>query len=328
MPTNLPPEYFDAEERFRDAKSPQEKIVCLEELLSTVPKHKGTDKLRADLRRKLSKLKAGLETAKKTGRHKSVYHIEREGPVQVLVIGAPNVGKSALVAALTHATPKVSEYPFTTWTPAPGMMAVRDIHIQLVDTPPLSEEHIEPELFNLVRSADFLLLVVDLQSRPLVQIDSVIALLDTHRIALEGTRADPAKSQYLAVIPCLVLANKCDDEAWDEEFAVLRELIGERWPLLPVSAASHRNLDRLGEILFERLELMRVYCKLPHKDADMGAPFVLKKGGTVLDFAGKVHKDFVEGLTAARVWGPGVHDGQHVGRDHVLYDGDIVELHV
>ena len=186
MPTNLPPEYYDADERYRAAVAPEDKIACLEDLLTTIPKHKGTDHLRADYRKRLSKLKASVDSQKKSGKHTSVYHVEKEGPARVLVVGAPNVGKSALLAALTHATPKVSQYPFTTWAPSPGMMPVRDIQIQLIDTPALSPEHIEPELFGLIRTADFVLLVVDLQARPLQQLDDTVRLLEEHRIQLGG----------------------------------------------------------------------------------------------------------------------------------------------
>ena len=328
MPTNLPPEYYEAEERFRAAGSAEEKIACLEEVLATIPKHKGTDKLRADLRRRLSKLKAGLGAKKKGARHASVYHIEKEGPARVVVIGAPNVGKSALVATVTHATPKVSEYPFTTWTPTPGMMPVRDIHIQLVDTPALSREHVEPELFGLIRGADFVLLLVDLQARPIQQLDDTIELLKENRIALRGEEDGLAEHGGPTLLTCLVAVNKDDDSSWDEEFDVFRELLEDRWPLLPISAQTGRNLERLRETLFERLELMRVYSKVSGKKADLTAPFVLKKGGTVAEFAAKVHKDFVTKLKTARVWGTDVHDGQQVGRDHPLHDGDVVELHV
>jgi len=328
MPTNLPPEYYEAEERFRAAGSAEEKVGCLEEVLTTIPKHKGTDKLRADLRRKLSKLKTGLDTKKKGARHASVYHIEKEGPARVVVIGAPNVGKSALLAAVTHATPKVSEYPFTTWTPTPGMMPVRDIQIQLIDTPALSREHVEPELFGLIRGADFVLLLVDLQARPIQQLDDTIGLLEENRIALKGQEGGLAEHRGTALLPCIVLVNKNDDRSWDEEFDVFRELLEDRWPLLPISAQTGRNLERLRETLFERLELMRIYSKISGKEAELTAPFVLRRGGTVAEFAAKVHKDFVKNLKTARVWGTDVHDGQQVGRDHTLHDGDVVELRV
>jgi len=328
MPTNLPPEYFEADKRFRAATTDEEKIGGLEDVLTTIPKHKGTDKIRADIRRKLSKLKTGLEAGKKGDRHVSVYHVEKEGPARVVVIGAPNVGKSALVAAVTHAAPKVSEYPFTTWIPTPGMMPVRDIQIQLIDTPAVSREHIEPELFGLIRTADFVVLLVDIQSRPLQQLDDTVGLLDDYHIVLQGEESGLAERGGAKFIPCVVLVNKNDDPAWDEEFEVLRELLEDRWPLLAVSAQTGRNLDRFKEMLFERLELMRVYSKQPWKKADLTAPFVLKKGSTVVEFAAKVHKDFVKDLKTVRVWGTGVHDGQQVSRDHTLHDGNVVELRV
>ncbi|MEA3365461.1 MAG: GTPase [Candidatus Hydrogenedentes bacterium] len=327
MPTNLPPEYFEAEERFKAATSVQDKIETLEELISTIPKHKGTDKLRADLRRRLSKLKAQAETAKKTGKHESVFHVEKEGPARVVLVGAPNVGKSALLSALTHAAPKVSGYPFTTWAPVPGMMPVHDIQIQLIDTPPLSTEHIEPELFNLIRTADMLLLLVDLQGRALEQIDDSIALLEQNHVLVRNQDAGSAQERRATFIPCMVLVNKTDDETQDEDFEVLKELIGDQWSLMPVSAATGRNLEQLKVTVFDRLELIRIYSKQPSKDADMTAPFVLKVGGTVEEFAAAVHRDFAQNLKTARVWGQGVHDGQMVSRDHILHDGDIVELH-
>ena len=326
MPTNLPPEYYDAEERFRDARLPEEKIECLEEMLTTIPKHKGTDHLRADLRRKLSRLKAAAETKKEKGKHESLYHVEKEGAGRVAVIGAPNVGKSALVAAVTHATPKVSEYPFTTWAPLPGMMSVRDIQIQLIDTPALSKEHVEHELFGLIRTAELVLLVVDLQASPILQLEETVEILAGRRVHLREAATEVAEGERHPPVLTHVLANKCDDEGWDEDFGVVTELLEGKWPLLPVSAKTGRNLDQMKQIVFEHLEIMRVYSKIPGKDADLGAPFILKKGGTVLEFAATVHKDFAKGLKTARIWGTGVHDGQMVGRGHKLHDGDIVEL--
>lgn len=327
MPTNLPPEYFDAEQRFRAATSDADRILCLEEMLSVIPKHKGTDKLRADYRRKLSQLKVGLQAAKKTDRHGSAFHIEKEGPVRIVVIGAPNTGKSALVAAVTRATPKVSEYEFTTWTPTPGMMPVRDIQLQLIDTPALSREHIEPEMFNLIRTADLILLLLDLQSDIIGQFEEAVGILKERHIALcERPGAQMGDGRVLS-IPCIVLVNKTDDARWDEEFQVFRELYAEKWPLLPISVKTGRNLEQMKEIVFEIADIMRIYSKQPGKDIDNGAPFVMRNGATVAEFAARVHKDFVHNLKTARIWGAGVHDGQMVGRDHILHDGDIVELH-
>lgn len=328
MPTNLPPEYFEIDKQYRAAKSTDEKIAWLEELISTVPKHKGTDKLRAELRRKLSKLKASSQTRKTVSRRESAFRIDKEGAGQVAVVGHANVGKSALVAALTNATPEVADYPFTTWTPTPGMMSFENVQIQLIDTPPLNQEFVEPQLMDLIRRADLLLIVVDLKTYPIQQLEDTIAFLEEHRIVPLRLKDGYADQRRMTFLPLLVVANKCDDERCDEDFQVLCELLEEDWPLLPVSVTNRRNLDRLKQAVFDRLEIIRVYSKPPGREPDLGEPFVMKKGGTVEELAGKVHQDFFQKLKTARVWGSGVYDGQMVGRDHVLHDGDVVELRI
>ena len=328
MPTNLPPEYFEVEKRFRAAKSPAEKVALLEELISTVPKHKGTDHLRADLRRRLSQLRAEARSKKGASRRESVFRIEREGAGQVVVVGPANVGKSALVAALTNATPEVADYPYTTWEPTPGMMPVEDIQIQLVDTPPLDRDYVEPELIDLIRRSDLILLVVDLQTDPLGQLEETLAILRENRIVPHRWKDRYSEDERVTFKPILVLANKADDEGSDELFELFCQLLDEEWPCLPVSAATGRNLEGLKRAVFENLGIIRVYAKPPGKEPDFSAPFVLKKGSTVQDLAGKVHKDFLEKLTAARVWGSAEFDGQMVQRDYVLQDGDVVELRI
>jgi len=328
MPTNLPPEALEAEQRYRAARSVAEKIACLEDFMSAIPKHKGTDKLRADLRKRLSKLKSVAQSQKKVSRQESPFQIDKEGAGQVVVVGPANVGKSALVTALTNATPEVADYPYTTWTPTPGMMPMENIQIQLIDTPPLNRDYVEPELIELIRRSDLILLVVDLQGYPIQQLEDTIALLQENRIMPHHLKDRYTEQRLLTLLPLLVLVNKNDDQSTDEDFEVLCELFEEVWPLLPVSATTGRNLERLKQVVFERLEIIRVYSKPPGKEPDLNAPFVLKKGSTVEEFAGKVHQDFLEQLKSARVWGSGVYDGQMVGRDHVLHDGDVVELRI
>jgi ribosome-interacting GTPase 1 len=328
MPTNLPPEYHDADKRYRAASSPAEKIACLEELLSTIPKHKGTDKLRADLRRRLSKLKSAAQTKKSTSKRDSAYQFEKEGAAQVVVIGPANVGKSALVVALTNASPEVADFPFTTWNPTPGMMVVEDIQIQLIDTPPLSRDYVDPELLDLIRRSDLMLLMVDLQTAPVEQLEDTVALLGEHHIVPCYLRERCEDQRGLTFKPILVLANKCDDHGADENYEIFRELLEDDWPMLAVSATTGRNLERLNQVVVERLEIIRVYSKTPGQEPDFSRPFVLREGDTIEEFAGKVHQDFVKELKVARIWGKGVFDGQMVGRDHVLADGDVVELHI
>ena len=328
MPTNLPPDALQAEKRYREAETLEDRIATLEEYIGLIPKHKGTDHLRADLRRQLSKLKAAAQSGKKTARQDSVFRIEREGAGQVAVAGVTNVGKSSLVAALTNATPEVSDAPFTTWEPAPGMMSVDNVQVQLIDTPPLSSDYVEPELLSLIRRSDMVLLLVDVQTQPVQQLEESISILEEHRIIpLHRKDGYPDDPRY-AFKPLLVLANKCDDQDAEELFEILRMELDEQWPILPVSAATGYNLEQLKQAVFDGLAIMRVYAKPPGKDPDFTRPYVLPRGSTVEEFARKIHKDFYDNLKSARVWGSATFDGQAVSRDHVLSDGDVVELRI
>jgi len=328
MPTNLPPEYFRAEQAYREAESTSAKISALEEMMSTIPKHKGTDKLRADLRRKLSQLKEDQHKKKGPGKHESEFHIEKEGAGRVVLIGFENTGKSSILSALTHATPKISEAPFSTWQPIPGMMEIEDVQIQLVDTPPLSKEHHQPELFDLIRSSDLILIVVDIQTNTFQQLEDSLKLLNQHKIIPKHWKEKSNDDRKIEFIPVMIAVNKDDDDKFDEDFQVFKELSSTELPLVPISVLNKRNFDRLKFQIFESLEIIRIYSKPPGKEPDLEKPFILKKGNTIEDLAGKVHHDFTYNLKTARVWGKNVFDGQMVGRDHILYDKDIVELHL
>jgi ribosome-interacting GTPase 1 len=328
MPTNLPPEYFEAEKAYKAASTPQEKVAALEELLGTIPKHKGTDHLRADLRRRLAKLKESAETArKKSGGHTSPYAIDREGAGQVVLLGSANTGKSALVQALTNAEPEISPAPYTTWSPTPGMMPIENIQVQLIDTPPLSAEFVDPELINLVRRADLLLLVVDLSTHPLQQLEMTLEILEQHRV-VPRELLDGAPQPRFSYPPALVLVNKCDTREDQETYEIFCQLLDLPRPLpcLPVSAETGLGVPAFKQAVFSRLDVIRVYARPPGREPDFSAPFVLPKGATVLDFARKVHKDVAQNLSSARVWGSAQFDGQMVPRDYPLQDGDIVEL--
>ena len=328
MPINLPPEYYRAEQAVREAESASAKIAALEEMMSTIPKHKGTDKLRAELRRKISKLKIDQQKKKGAGKHESEFHIEKEGAGRVIITGAANVGKSSILAALTHATPVISEAPYSTWTPLPGMMMIDDIQVQLIDTPPLTKEHAQPEMFDLIRSADLILIVVDLQATPFQQLEDSLNLLNEHKIIPKQRESETNDERRIQFIPVLVLVNKDDDDQCDEDFKVFNELLEIELPLVPISITNKRNFEKLKFRIFESLEIIRIYSKPPGKEADLTKPFVVKKNTTLEEFAGKVHHDFQQKLKTARVWGNNVYDGQLVGKEYVLQDKDIVELHL
>ena len=160
MPANLTPDYHRAEERFRHARTVEEKIDALEEMLRVVPKHKGTDGLQGDLKARLAKLKK--QPASKAGKATHSHLIPREGAGQVALVGPPNTGKSSLVAALTKAKPEIAPYPFTTREPHAGMMDWEDVRVQLIDTPPITADYLESYLSSTVQVADAALLMVDL----------------------------------------------------------------------------------------------------------------------------------------------------------------------
>ncbi len=323
MPANLPPQYFEAEKNFRAAKAPPEKIAALEEMLGIMPKHKGTDHLRAELRSRIAKLTQ--LAGKKSGAQRMTMAIEKEGAAQVAVVGLPNAGKSQLVASLTNASPTVADYPFTTYAASPAMMPFENIQIQLIDTPPLVPQMIEWWLPPILRQADALLIVVDLNDVPLEQMASIIEQLREMRISLDPGETDEG---ILSRQRTLVAGNKADIAGTGAGFDSLQAGYGEKLPLAYISARDGFGLEEMRRKVFQLLGIIRVYTKTPGQKPDMSDPIILPKGSTLADAAEAVHKDFRARLKFARLWGSGKHDGLMVKRDHVLQDGDIIELHV
>jgi hypothetical protein len=325
MPANLTPEYLAAEERFRQTTTPEEKLAALEEMLATIPKHKGTEKMQADLKRRISKLTKEAQKKKGAAKHKPFYHVDKEGAGQVVLVGPPNSGKSELLARLTHATPQIADYPFTTRVPLPGMMPFENVKIQLVDLPPVAQGFSEPWLFGIIRNSEAVLLVVDASNDDvLAQTDALLSLLEElniHLIPATAVDVERGKRTVLA-------ATKVETLQAQENFEVLREFFGDRLPFIAVSTRTGLNLEALKQHIYRSLGVIRVYTKAPGKPADRSAPFALKRGSTVLDAAKMVHKDFAENLRYARIWGSERFDGQMVNREHVLEDEDVVEFHI
>jgi len=329
MPANLTPEYHRAEERFRAAKTTGEKIAALEEMLRVIPKHKGTDHMQADLKARIAKLRK--EPAKKGARSSFSYIIPREGAGQVAVAGPPNTGKSSLVRALTRATPEVGDYPFTTREPTPGMMAFEDIAFQLIDLPPLSDQYVEPWVFDLIRHADLVWLVLD-GLDPLDGLDESRRLLEGRHVGLFPAGAPlppppPEDPTRLWKTTLLVLTGLDKPEVADALGAV-DDLLDHRWPLVPVSGLSGAGLAHLKRRTFDALAIIRVYTKQPGKPPDRSTPFTLPRGATIADLAARIHNDLLPTMKFARVWGKSAFSGQAVQKDHVLAEGDVVEIHV
>jgi small GTP-binding protein len=319
VPANLTPEYFEAEERYKAASTTEEKLSALEEMLRVIPKHKGTEKMQADIKRRLSRLRKSHQKEKSSGVTRRPFHyVPREGAGRVVVCGPPNCGKSSILRKLTHAKPEVAPYPFTTRIPLPGMLLFEDIQIQLVDTPPLSPETLEPWQLAMLEQADVGLLLFDVTDPQLLdQTEFVLEHLSRRGIQLEGRKPK-----------MIVLGNKIDLNSGRANYEAWSELYGSRFSAHPFSTESESDLQRLPRMLFEALDVVRVYTKPPGgKVESEPIPYVLERGARVLDAATAVHKDLAQHFKYARIWGEGLYEGQMVERDHQLRDGDILEIH-
>lgn len=329
MPANLTPEYITAEKAYKQAKTPAAKIECLEQMLRTIPKHKGTDKMQGDIKRRIAQTKERMDGDRARKRGGASLVVRREGAGKVVLVGPPNTGKSQMICSLTNATPEVAPYPFTTRLPTPAMMPYKDILIQLVELPAVSPEHFEPMSCDNIRNADLALVIVDLSSKdPLEQLNVTLELLAKVKIKLTRDGLSDDFEFGWSVKKGMIVANKSDEDEDDVTLSLMDELWEGELPIFGISAETGRGLEGLRETIFHSLEIIRVYSKAPGKRVSEDAPFTVKAGSTLMDFAGVVHKDFSMKLKHARVWGSSAFDGQSVATDFVLADGDVVELHI
>jgi len=326
MPANLPPDYFEAEQRFRAARTPEEKIEALEEMLAVMPKHKGTDKLKAMLRERISKFRDQAQQKKGAARHKTAYGIDKEGAAQVVVVGPPNTGKSSLVALVTNASPETAAFPHTTHKPTPGMMEYENIQFQLIDTPPITRQYADPALLDLLRRTDMVLVMLDLLADPMKQYEEIMAILRDYRIYSPQCRLPENLAKQPFIRKILVVVNKMDRPEEQESLEIFRELSGLEQPYLGLSTKTGLNVSRLPETIFTLAEIVRTYTKRPGKEADLRAPFILPAGSVLEELAARIHNEFAAKLKYARIWGRGVRDGQMVQKNYVMQDGDIAEF--
>ncbi len=329
MAVNLTPQYHEAEQEYKRAQTADERLAALQKMWALVPKHKASEKLQAELKQKLSAAKEEAEQEKKSGKKGGVsYKIPKQGAGQYVLLGAPNAGKSQLVCKLTRATPQVAAFPFTTREPVPGMMDWQDVSVQLIDLPPITADFLEGYVSSMVRAADGATLMVDLadDDGPFT-VEAVIDKLAQVKTILGGEKKEDEDVGIVHVMTHLV-ANKIDAEGAGDRLEIVREMYGSRFPIHVISAETGQGLEELRNALYEALGVIRVYTKKPGKPADMDAPFTIKRGGTLMELAERIHRELPEKLKSARVWGTGVFDGQTVPRDHVLHDRDVVEIHV
>jgi ribosome-interacting GTPase 1 len=329
MANNLTPQYRKAEEEYRRAATSEEELKWLEVMLREMPKHKASEKLQSELKQKISKTKKEVETDRKQGNKGHAVRIPRQGAGTAVLLGGPNSGKSQLLASLTRATPEVAPYPFTTRAPLPGMMLWEDVMVQCIDTPPITPDFMEPYMQGMIRGADVAVLLLDLGSdEGPEQLQEFLDRLNATKTRLARTSTLDDEDVGLSYTQTIFVPNKIDLPDAAERLELFRELYKVDFQEYVISAVQGTGLEELRGAIYQALDVIRVYTKLPKaKEADFERPFTLHRGGTLLDVAGLVHKDMAENLKFARIWGTGVHDGTTIKGDHVLHDKDIVEIH-
>ncbi len=351
MVTNLPAEAKAKWMKVMDAKTPEEKIKAIQDFLSYVPKHKGTENLVYWAKRRLSELKEEAEKEKRKGGGKRSFSIfvEKAGAGQIVLLGDAFM-RTELLRSLTN----VKSIPRD--VPVPGMAVFEDIKLQLVNPPltvPLSR------IVGLARNADAIVIIAnDPQEyesiKKFLEDNNVLLKRPKGKVILERSRygnsgirivnlgkiVDSSESEirkYLegfgirSAIVRILGEITIDDvekaifESVTFKPGVLVSQIPFRSDILSISFDEAKKI--LPKILFENLDVIRVYTKEPGENAT-GDPLIMKRGSTVMDVARRLHSSLAEGMKYARVWGKSVKfPGQKVGGDHVLEDKDIIEIH-
>ncbi|RLI44706.1 GTP-binding protein [Candidatus Bathyarchaeota archaeon] len=390
MPANLPAEAKHKWEEASQARSPQEKIEKLREFLSLVPKHKGTENLRAQVKRKIAILRREIaeKKSKKVGKGGPRFFVEKEGDAQIVILGPTNVGRSSLLSLLTNAKVEISDYPYTTKEPTPGMFQYKDLQFQIVEAPALMEGSADGGAWGLqtlaaARNADGLLLMVDLSKDPVEQFSMTLRELEKARIFTREPKArveierkhvgagfrivvlgslvdctpkdverlfksyrihdatvkirgkaalddvEDAIFESTVYRPAILIANKADHPNAEKRVEQLKDFVGGKLKIFPVSCKTMFGLEKIGSEIFEMLNIIRVYTKEPSKRLPSQKPFTIKRGSTILDLAKRIHSDFYEHFSYAKVWSKRLRfSPQKVGGSFVLEDGDTVEIHV
>jgi len=329
MPANLTPQYFEKEKQLKTARTPEDKIAIMEELLSLIPKHNGTEKLQALYKTKIAKLKAQSQKKTATAKQGPIFYIDKAGAGQITFIGPPNTGKSSLIKALTNANPEIGNYPFTTHSPSPAMMKYENIQIQLVDMPPITHEYLEPWQAELIKNTDSVLIVLDLGSQDTGNDYKVLSdKLKERNIELVPANTEVSPEKRFFQKRALIAANKKDMPDSELNLLLLKGVCNADFEVFPVSSLQEEGLKELRERFFSVLNVVRVYSKMPGKKAEKRDPYIFNKGETLMDMAKTIHRDFAQKLKFARIWGTGKYQGQKVNHEYLLQDEDIIELHI
>ncbi|HTY43637.1 MAG TPA: TGS domain-containing protein [Patescibacteria group bacterium] len=298
--TNQSPFYKEAEEKFLNAQTNEEKLKWLEEMIKEAPKHKSSEKMVANLKTRYIKLKEKIEKERAKGKGKGKVGIRKEA-MQAVIIGKTRTGKSSLLSLLTKSNPKISEFPFNTKEPVIGIMFSHGTGIQLIENPAVESEFYDKGLSN---SADVLiLLITDLNQIP--EIENVLGKSFGKRI---------------------IVFNKTDLLSENEKRKISAKLQSRKYNFVLISAKTGEGIEELKEKLFQSFDKIRIYTKEPGKPKTE-KPIILEKNVTVKDVAEKILKGFSKKVKETKIWGPSSKfPGQIVGLSHKLKDMDIVEF--
>ena len=346
MPINAGIEYQKAEAQYHEARTLQEKLKALDEMMRTAPKHKGAEGLLQEIKRKIAKLRALAEKAKRSGSRFQIA-VKKEGAAQVVLLGVPNAGKSTLLAKLTNAKPEIADYPFTTRLPEVGILEYEGVKIQVLEIPAITEDFLEkekgPMLISLVRNADLAVFVLRHPSEAGLlrkECERAGIMLDKQRPHIRITRTGGGGLAFVGKIKgnldeAKALLREHGHLNATVEFgphvtlADLKEVLKEGTVYRPlVEAYRDDDAESIKRNIWEKISLIRVQTKQPGKKPDW-PPVALKKGATIRHLAEIIHKDFIRRFRFARVWGKSAKfKGQSVGMDHCLTDRDVVEFHM
>jgi small GTP-binding protein len=304
MPANLPPQFFELQRKLNQTKDIQGKIEILQEMLAICPKHKGTERVQEEIKKKIAKLK---RTEPKKIKREEIYFVRKEGAGQVLILGPPNSGKTSLINLLCNTNFKVANYPFTTQLPTPGMLKYENVLIQIVDTPPITRDFKPGWLKNLARQADSILVLTDLENDPENQLKEIEEILNEWKIEKEKI---------------FFVGNKIDSEKGKENFEKLKKI----FDIFGISTKEKIGIEELKRKIFESLKIIRVYPKEPRKEVDFENPFVLRRGTKLIDFVKEINEEWVERFRGGKLYEKDLKSFKIVGKYYELKDGDIIEF--
>ncbi len=299
MPINASFEYASAEEEYRNANTPEEQLIALEEMLRTAPSHKSSEKFRGDIRLKIKKLRVSIAKQKKS---KSGKKGIKKADMQAVLIGLTNSGKSSILKLLTNANPKIASYGFTTIEPEIGTLNYSGCHIQIIDLPPIGSENFDNGIAN---NTDLILIIIE----KLHEIESLQELIKNKN----------AKK--------IIVFNKIDLYDANTKRKIYETMKSKRYNFILISTDTGEGLEELKEKIFKSFNIMRVYTRQPGKREDE-VPVIMPPESTLEQVAEKILHGCSKKVKYAKIWGPSSKfPAQQVGLKHVLKDKDIIELY-